>query len=224
MFQGIKNGAKNAFKSAAAPIAIGLLAFAPTSQAEADIVINAQGTVTESTQVFPGTPFDFTATINEDTPDSLPSLSTIGAYQDNPFDNFTLQIGTGINAILIEGENGGEIGITPITDSGFLRVNDFDVNSVNGLPPEFSFESFTVGFDNILLTDDTLITGLNAFSNSANGTFNASLSPTTASGSINSFSVTTTSVPEPSALAVLALGAAGVAARRRRNDNDLTNG
>ena len=213
---------KGAAKKGLGVAAVVALAFLPSSQADADIVVNATGIVTESTQVVPGTPFDFNAIIDEDAPDALPDFDGIGAFQDNPFESFTLQIGIGDNAVLIEGA-GGDITIAPLSGLGGLRIGSSDVNSIEGLPDEFMFGSFAVNFENVTFANDTLIDGLNALANNNNGTFSASLSPTSAFGNISSFSVTTTSVPEPSCLALLAIVAVGVAARRSRNDNG-TNG
>ena len=202
----------------ATSIVFAVFLFSPV--AKADVIVNAQGTVTESTQVVPGTLVNFTARVNGSTPDNLPAFDSIGAFQDNPIEYFTLQIGVGDNSVLIEGGPGGEIGTStnPDTTNIFISISDFagDVTNITGLPPEFTFSSFSFNIDSETLQNDLLIDSLNA-TNGGTGTFNAGISPTSASGPITQFSVTPVSVPEPSSCCLLILIGTVVVGRRARN-------
>ena len=56
----------NIVKQACAPVAMAALSLSPFLQADADVIVNATGVVTVSTQVVPGTIFEFTAIVDED--------------------------------------------------------------------------------------------------------------------------------------------------------------
>ena len=210
---------KGAAKKGLGVAAVVALAFLPSSQADADIVVNATGIVTESTQVVPGTPFDFTATVNENAQDALPDLDALGIFNNDPLIDFSLQLGTGVNAVTVEGGLGGNIAIGATTGTGGISVSIDDIDDVEGLPDGFNFGNFSFNFENVNFQSASLLDGLVAFDNQNVGVFNANISPTTAIGTVESFSVTVTSVPEPTNLALLAIVALGAATRRRRNDN-----
>ena len=210
---------RGAAKKGLGVAAVVALAFLPSSQSDADIIINATGIVTQSTQIVPGTPFDFTATVNGDAQDALPGFDPIGAFNVNPLIDFSLQLGIGVNAVTVEGGLGGNISIGATTGTGGIDISDDDIDSVQGLPEGFTFGSFSFRFEGVDFQNETLLAGLIAIDNHNIGVFEANVSPTTAIGTVESFSVTVTSVPEPTSLVLLAIVALGAATRRRRNDN-----
>ena len=210
---------RGAAKKGLGVAAVVALAFLPSSQSDADIIINATGIVTQSTQIVPGTPFDFTATVNGDAQDALPDFDAIGVFNENPFEDFSLQLGTGVNSIIVTGGLGGNLTIGATTGNAGIDISVDEIDSVQGLPAGFSFGDFSLSFEGVNFQDSNLLTGLDALDDRNIGVFEANVSPTTAFGTVESFSVTVTSVPEPTSLSLLAIAALGAATRRRRNDN-----
>ena len=226
MFKSLTAIAKKVF----AAVAITALAFSLSSELDADIIFDFSGVVIEDSAGagLSGVPFGASFTFDGDSPDTLEALENIAFFENSVLSSVVtigppgLEIvftgnGNDSTITLSEISNAFEVntGVPEIAESGDLFIENLIINgSLSGdFDIDNGLESAFTDLEDNFITFDALF---------GTGAFGAPDNATSISGvGIASVSVENSAIPEPSSLTLLALGATGFAARRRRrNDND----